>query len=263
MKLTLKELQALETEMLKEVAEICERHKIDYFLAYGSALGAIRHEGPIPWDNDADIAVPENQFLIFVETIRKELSDRFFLDFHDINQSYSGFIPRIGLKGYSTKFLHIDVYRITGAPQELADQVLLNNKVKNMKRIMQYKNIKEGYFSFDKISLKSKLIIYLRAFFVLFISKRKVIQKFENLCLQYPYEYSQTSVNIAGGYGIREFIPKVLYGKGVLVNYSGSMMKIPELYKDYLQHFYGNYLNFPSEEEQSRTDKVYQIKSLK
>ena len=81
MKLSLQELQDLETEMLKVVAEICERHNIDYYLAYGTALGAVRHQGPIPWDNDADIALPNYQLDCFIEVMNRELPDKFYLRF--------------------------------------------------------------------------------------------------------------------------------------------------------------------------------------
>src|SRR5690554_4783052 len=249
MKLTIEELQALETEMLKEVAEICENHQIDYFLSYGSLIGAIRHKGPIPWDTDADIAIPFNQLPRFLKMVREELSDEFYVDFHDTNKNYRFFFPRIGVRGYSTKQLHLDVFLLVGAPDCEEKQKRMKDKANYLAYILRYKNLKEGGFAFHKISLKEKFVIYLRAFSLSFVPKKKLIAKFEKLCRQYPYDLSNTIVNIAGGYYMKEFIPKTFFGEAVLKNYAGLQVRVPELYSEYLQHFYGDYMKFPPEEE--------------
>lgn len=257
MKLTIQELQALETEMLKEVTEICERHNIDYFLAYGSLLGAVRHKGPIPWDTDVDIAVPENHMHKFIQTVRAELSDKFYLNFYDLNKSYVNIYPRIGLKGYSTKLLHIDVYRIVGAPLDKQKQIEFKKKANYLSYILHYKNLKEGDFAFNKISLKAKLVVYLRAFFMLFVSKNKLIKKIEDLCSEYPIDTAEIAVNVAGGYGKKEFVSKDLYNNGIFTKFADIDVRIPENYKEYLEHFYGNYKQLPPKKEQQVKEFYY------
>lgn len=258
MKLTLRELQDYETKILKEVSEICDRNNIDYFLSYGSVIGAIRHQDTIPWDTDVDIVIPFNQLTKFLKTVREELSDTFYIDFHDTNKDYLLFFPRIGLTGYSTKQLHLDIFLIVGAPDDKETQKKMKNKANYLSYILRYKNLRDGGFEFHKISLKAKLVVYLRAFFMGFVPKRKLIRKFEKLCQRYPYETSDIIVNIAGGYYMKEFIPKRFYGKGVQKNYADLQIRVPELYDEYLQHFYGDYMKFPPPEERI-TDEYYYI----
>src|SRR5699024_9676189 len=122
MKLTIPEIQAIGTEMLQEVTEICERNNIEYYLAYGSVLGAVRHGGPIPWDHDTDMYIPFPQLEFFLKTVREQLSPKFFWDFHDINPEFNGLFPRVGLKGWKTTHLHLDVFFLSGAPDTPKEQ---------------------------------------------------------------------------------------------------------------------------------------------
>lgn len=60
--LTLNEIQAVELEIMKQLHKWCEQNKIRYCMGYGTLLGAVRHQGPIPWDNDMDILMPRPDF---------------------------------------------------------------------------------------------------------------------------------------------------------------------------------------------------------
>jgi lipopolysaccharide cholinephosphotransferase len=75
----LKALQSKELLILKEVKRICEKHSIDYFLCFGTLLGAVRHQGFIPWDDDIDIAMTYNNLIKFREVCKTELDSNFFL----------------------------------------------------------------------------------------------------------------------------------------------------------------------------------------
>lgn len=259
MKLTIKELQDIETDMLKEVVSICKKHNIKYFLAYGSVLGAVRHQGPIPWDNDLDIAIPYPELNRFLKYLRLELPDKYYVDFHDDNKNYIKFFPRIGLKGYSTKLLHMDVYLLTGAPNSKIEQEYFKKEADRLKLLIQYKNLKEGYFSFNKISLKAKIAIYLKTIQLLFVSREKFLEKGENLLNKYPYKSSKYIVNVFGGYKMKEFIPKDIINNGSILKYDNLEVNGPENPEEYLKHFYGDYMQYPSKEEQEKVNNVYYI----
>ena len=65
--LTLDDIKRLQLDMLKAVARVCDRHGLRYFLAYGTLLGAVRHGGFIPWDDDIDIILPRPDYDRLVE----------------------------------------------------------------------------------------------------------------------------------------------------------------------------------------------------
>ena len=71
-KLEIEEIKHIEVDILKHVVKICNRHKLRYFLAYGTLLGAVRHQGFIPWDDDIDICMPRPDYDKFIEIWQKE-----------------------------------------------------------------------------------------------------------------------------------------------------------------------------------------------
>lgn len=75
----LKRLQQEQNKMLELVADICEKHKIVYYLSCGSLLGAVRHKGFIPWDDDIDVVMPYEDYKKFLEVAQTELGESYFV----------------------------------------------------------------------------------------------------------------------------------------------------------------------------------------
>ena len=86
---TLRELQLAELDILREIKKVCERNRIRFVLASGTLLGAVRHQGFIPWDDDIDIEMPYEDYLRFQEIAQKEMGDGFFIQTSDTDPRYS------------------------------------------------------------------------------------------------------------------------------------------------------------------------------
>lgn len=92
---SLEQLHAIEVEILTEIGRVCDKHGIRWFLHAGTLLGALRHGGPIPWDDDADIGMMHDDFERFRKVAPKELGSRFaFIEPRDYEQFFD-FIPRV------------------------------------------------------------------------------------------------------------------------------------------------------------------------
>ncbi|MEG0423786.1 MAG: LicD family protein [Erysipelotrichaceae bacterium] len=97
---TVRSLQLVLLEMLKDIDKLCRNHHIPYFMSGGSCLGAVRHQGFIPWDDDADICMMREDYLAFQKVVN-ELGDKYYTQDFDHDTRYNVAIPamKIRLRG--------------------------------------------------------------------------------------------------------------------------------------------------------------------
>ncbi len=122
-------LRAIEKDMLREIDRICRAHDIKYFISYGTMLGAVRHGGFIPWDDDVDVAMLRAEFEKFRQIAPKELNSRFSYESHVNGNGYHYFYDRITAKdtyfaskysdGYEMpKGISVDIFVVDSVPAD-------------------------------------------------------------------------------------------------------------------------------------------------
>ena len=85
--ITVKDVQNVLIEMMKDIDELCRKNNIEYVLTGGSTLGAIRHGGFIPWDDDLDIAMMRDQYKKFIKVLKTQLSDKYVFHCFEVNKN--------------------------------------------------------------------------------------------------------------------------------------------------------------------------------
>lgn len=100
---TLKKIQKTELGILKDFMELCDRHGLDYFGIAGTGIGALRHKGFIPWDDDIDVALPREDFEKFVKYADEELSDKYLIMNTEHYVNFPLMTTRLTLKGTQFK----------------------------------------------------------------------------------------------------------------------------------------------------------------
>lgn len=99
---TLKRIQEVELEILKDFMDICDRHGLDYFGIAGTGIGALRHHGFIPWDDDIDVAMPRDDFEKMLPLVEKEMGDKYLIMNAERYPNYPLMTTRMTMRG--TKF---------------------------------------------------------------------------------------------------------------------------------------------------------------
>ena len=92
------ELKKLELEIAKEVKKICDENNIDYFIIGGTLLGAVRHKGFIPWDDDMDIGMTWNNYQRFLKLAPEKMDDRFFIQTCQTDLNYHNIFAKVRLR---------------------------------------------------------------------------------------------------------------------------------------------------------------------
>ena len=102
--ITVRDVQLVLLEMANDIDEICQRNNIPYFLNGGSALGAVRHEGFIPWDDDFDIAMMYKDYVRFRKALKAELpQDKYVYQCYEKDRRYNVTIPSMKIRRKGTK----------------------------------------------------------------------------------------------------------------------------------------------------------------
>lgn len=260
--LSFNEVRNLQLEILKEVAAFCELNNIKYFLCAGTMLGAVRHKGFIPWDDDVDIMIPRPDY---DQLLKIFTSDRLRLVNHLTAKSYNYPYAKICYNNtiaVSTEKeereigIFIDVFPVDGYP---ADE---NKKSRHYRKIRLTQNaLTMRNFKFRKdSSLIKELILYATKLMSKFISKRWLIKKLDEFGRLYDFNTSSSAGIAVWGYGLKEICPKEVFEKQIDVEFEGYTFKGHKEYDLYLSSLYGNYMVLPPEEERKVHNYIYYIK---
>ena len=260
----LSKLQAAELEIFKEFLRICEENQLRYLIWGGSFLGAVRHQGFIPWDDDIDVAMPRRDFERFLQIAPKALPEDMYLSTYDTRDDHITLVAQIFNKNKefvlnnASKQVQtgawVDILVIDGAPDPGIKRKLFGMKYMYYRMLNQF-----AYFE-EVVNLNKKRPWYERWAIkfaqVTKIEKHlnpvKIGNKFHRLLKSHDYETSTYVGTFMGAAKMREIIPKAFLGEGKNYQYEDLTVLGPVDYDEYLKHFYGDYMTPPPMDERNR-----------
>lgn len=261
----LRQLQLVELDILKEVAKLCEENDLRYFLMGGTFLGAVRHKGFIPWDDDIDIGMPRPDYERFISIAQRNLPEYLqYKNFRIGNEQtiYFARVENSKIRIEDTSAIEkrirnawIDIFPLDGMP---------NNAVA--------RKIKEGYLLYRRLLLQysqfnvivnqdlpnrpkhEQMLINLGRIIKpeRFLDTKKCLKKLDKSLRRCDYEKSDYVVNFMGAYKFKEMFPKSFYDSAVLYDFESEKFIAPKDYDFVLRQMYGDYMKPPEGKDRNK-----------
>lgn len=251
----LKQLQKVDTQMLKDLIDVFDAHNIHYFLIAGSLLGAVRHGGFIPWDDDLDIGIPRSDYEKILKFHDKWLDSKYFIRNYQLDPQYKYYITRVynrevvvkEIRGNDTTYASLDLFPIDGTPNgKLLRDIFIYRILfcRMLASLANYKNIDQHR---SRSRLERIFIIFMGFLHTeKWLDKNKIYDHIDKLLKEQDFGKSQYVGSLMGAYRKKEIFKKSFIGKRAYYKFSNFKVYGPENYDGYLKHMYGNYLELPT-----------------
>lgn len=245
------EARVLELNILKNFARFCEENQLRYYLAYGTLLGAVRHAGFIPWDNDVDVAMPRPDYEKFIKlTQNRKIGDNIDLLLYDRVRTF----PFVKLVDNRTKLkehflvtenslgVYIDVFPLDGMPSDVNEQEKILKKSQLLIKVFNFANSRFNTGA-NFVSKAAKNILYPVS---KMISNKWICKNLNSLGVKYSYDDQEYVGNIVWGWGKKDIMKKEWFETTKLV-FENCEFDAPKGYHEYLSQGYGEYMELPPE----------------
>lgn len=243
----LSELKSIQIEIMKVVHDYCVSNNISYSLAYGSLIGAIRHKGFIPWDDDVDILMPREDYSRFVLGFNS-FSNRYQVRNHHNFKGYPFPFAKVEdvntIKielGYSQMGIAIDVFPIDNLPDNYKEVGKIFQKSKWLLAMNQLKFLKWS----KNRSVAKNFFVYMAKIPLMFISYKRINELFEINSVKYNGKNCQKKACLIAIYKSKEIMPSSVFDEYIDYDFENNKFKIIKDYDTYLSNIYGNYLQLP------------------
>ena len=254
-RVSVQELKEIELNILLEIDQFCRRHGLRYYLSSGTLLGAIRHKGFIPWDDDADVMMPRPDFDRFMNLYQ---SDKYIMNY----PGKRGYFQSIGKLAHTGTILiqklpladepigvHVDILPLDGEPD---DDVEFKKHLYALKllhrRSLHLRRLRFFPITFEYIKTCFQKIREFRK--TMFMSFPRVYRKIDKIVHRYDYECSKYVGYITmSRYGAKQRHCRQLFDDSISVEFEGHDFLAPAGYDEYLRNLFGDYMQLPPEDK--------------
>lgn len=271
----LRDVQLACLDILKAFRAVCEKYRLRYFLAYGTLLGAKRHKGYIPWDDDIDVWMPRPDMERFLEIAPEEMKP-YVINYYTIdNEAFMPYRSQpciedhsrpvgINLGGKIEKgYIWIDIMPLDGMPSDERAQKLQCALFRFWYMVIGFARSSE-VGAFNPASKKGLKKVGMELNEKLKIGKlldvRKCLDAFEAQRKRFPYRGSRYVVGTTTSYTDRAVFPHEWFRGRREMEYEGEMFRVPAGAEEILTKLYGDYRELPPVEK--RGGSHFQVLNL-
>ncbi len=265
----LEELHEIELNALKAFVKLCDAHELRYYAIGGTLLGAVRHKGFIPWDDDVDVAMPRPDYDRLIELVvsgeaQEILGEDYRIGSWQTDKAFKSYFAKL----YATKVeieeqlledttvrkgYLIDIIPLDGTPDEELARKLYYGKAMGLRFLCGTANVNTGIRT-SRSKWEQTVLRVVRALRLYkLIDVRKVYQSMDRLFKKQDAEHAEYAGTLTGAYNIREIVPRMYFGETYdeysLWEFEDMILKGPKYCDEYLTHMFGEYREFPPEKD--------------
>lgn len=248
------ELKRIQLAIVSHIDSFCKHHNIKYFICGGTLIGAIRHKGFIPWDDDIDIMMMRDDYERFIDIYTSENKSKYCILSHKLNDKYP--YPYAKVCDCETTFheeikdafdlgVNIDVFPIDIVPE---DRNLQNKMYKKANWYIKIMTLKRLPLARRRGILKNVFLFISHLIFSV-ITFKTIVRKLDDNATKYKHSKSHLCGVAVWGYGMREINELKNYERSIYVPFENIELPVPSGYDKYLRGIYGDYMQLPAEEK--------------
>lgn len=255
------ELQKCLLDILKEFIRVCDENNLTYFVVGGTCLGAVRHQGFIPWDDDIDVAMPRSDYEKFLK-LQDKFDKKYFIQTYKTDKNF--ILNHAKVRNSSTTYIEdfyrtmninhgvwIDVFPLDGISKKMKKPSSFAHRIRYVwwNTYMMYlpalkRKVHRRTF-FKDVSLSIVGILF---FWLNFLNLRN--RWAEAYMKRIPYDKAVMVGNLVGTNPKKEAMPREVFNKGTKVMFEGIEVNAPEKYDEYLTFLFNDYMKLPPIEKQ-------------
>ncbi len=261
----LEKLKIVETDILDEIYRVCDKNNIKCYLYGGTLLGAVRHEGFIPWDDDIDVCMFREDYEKFAKIAPRELKDGYFYQNYVTDPEFPYNFAKVRMDNTvmdETGLSHLNIHKgiwVDILPVDKQSKKAENSSTpprRDLKRSLKLQAAQELLYVDPGKKRNIFKTLMLRIYRAL-VSRKYMHKKLD----KFLTKHNNTKSNVYGN-RLQKFVEtfsKNDYGEGIDLKFEGRLFKAPANYENILSGMYGDYMKLPPEEERYPHHDSYKI----
>lgn len=258
----LKKIHKIELSALVKFDEVCRKYNIRYSLAAGTMLGAIRHHGFIPWDDDIDVIMLREDLKRLRKVDVSEWGSEYFYQSHQTDSRYLYTFDKLRVNGtyFGEKALEGTGIKHTGVYIDIFSVEKVPENFKQNIQVFQFNMIRllfmAKYINIDFRKGMEKKIAKILRMFLKNVSDEKLFEKYVKIITKYNNTNSEKYRAFTSFNARKEVYKEKYFDELIDVEFEGKSFKVTKYYDEILTKLYGNYMNLPPKNQQINKHEV-------
>ena len=262
--------------ILKAFIGICQKHHLRYYCCAGTAIGAVRHHGMIPWDDDIDVIMPRPDYDRLLEIAKTEDFGKYEIVTPYNKEDYPLYFSKIVDKDTTlieekerpcVIGLFVDIFPLDATDDDTDKAIALQHKyvkiINRLNAISTHNRFKDYLALLGHKETWGRFAIKTAGFFFRSQIRRHLIQQMDEMSHLYDFDKAKNVQVYTGSYHHKEIFPKEWLGKGKEFPFEDTTVLLPEEYDKYLRHFFNDYMQMPPVEQRVEKHLRYYLNMKK